>query len=285
MHATRHIGVFSYLVCALCACSSRPDAVQGEDAPSDGSGDGGPVAECTSGTLRSCNCGNVTQLCSAGRWAPCACDGGLPPASPRSCKAGYYTGDFSGEYWSGVFDIGFGSLVRVTINAKPVNGKPGLGMTLREGFTADDGGSGPPVYTVKDGCLIGTAEAVGTEHPIFGTITGQLDCETGAFEGTLKGYYYLFGVPQITYKFEGPVRAAYKAEQQRLADGTWDVKEHQNSANAPGGSGTWDVAWAGRVEDAPPLPPECEELLPAPERVLGSYPRSSTDAIERRPAR
>jgi hypothetical protein len=183
------------------------------------------------------------------------------------CKAGYYTGDFTGEYWSGAFDIGFGSLVRVTINAKPVNGKPGLGMTLRDGFTSSGGGESP-IYTVKDGCLIGTAEAAGTEHPIFGTITGELDCKTGAFVGTLRGYYYLFGVPQITYKFEGPVSATYKSEQQRLADGVWNVKEHQNTPNAPGGSGSWSVNWSGSVGEAPPLPPECEELLPAPERVL-----------------
>jgi hypothetical protein len=115
-----------------------------------------------------------------------------------------------------------------------------------DGFTSSGGGESP-IYTVKDGCLIGTAEAAGTEHPIFGTITGELDCKTGAFVGTLRGYYYLFGVPQITYKFEGPVSAIYKSEQQPLADDVWDVKEHRN---APGGSGSWSVNWTGGVAPA-----------------------------------
>jgi len=238
------------------ACTTRPDDPRETTGSAAGSIDAGSL-ECTAGAERACPCGG-SQSCVKGAWAPCNCPSAPPVATnPARCKAGYYTGGFSGEYWSGAFDLGFGSLVPVTINAKPVGDKPGLGMTLQEQANAD---VEFVTYVVRDGCLIGTAEASGTEHPIFGTITGELDCETGVFQGVLRGYYYLFGVPQITYEFEGPVSASYKPEQQRLADGKWEVKENQTGTNSPGGSGTWDVSWAGEVTDAPALPPECERL-------------------------
>jgi hypothetical protein len=116
-----------------------------------------------------------------------------------------------------------------------------------------------PELGVKNGCVKGVAVAYGTEHPFVGTLTGELDCDTGKFMGRLKGYYRLFDT-DIVYHFEGPTPAQYSPEKQALEMGTWKIVEHMMTMNPPGGSGTWNANWDAD-ENPNPIPDECKALF------------------------
>ena len=266
----------SALLCGafcLSACGEGGDT-GGTGMPTVADPNGDTGGECVEGSLQGCNCTSGlagTQTCTGNAWGQCVCnvvtsqsDGSVLPPLERLCKAGYYTGTFEGQYWSGVFDFGFGSLLPVPVVAQATGTNPGLGLTLEAKEMAI--GEEFSTYAVQDGCVIGNADAFGLSNPFVGVLTGELDCDTGRFEGSLKGYYNLL-TTGITYPFEGPVSAQYMNEE--LRDGMWDVKEHMMSDNAPGGSGSWSVKWVGGVEDAPPLPEECLQIIDGTPTEMG----------------
>jgi hypothetical protein len=150
---------------------------------------------------------------------------------------------------TGVFDLGFGSLFPLDVGALSGGDPPGLGLTLDE-----DG-------TIRDGCVLGTADAIGTKNPFVARLSGQLNCDTGAFTGELRGYYKLLQT-NVHYYFTGPASADYDASKAKPTfDGTWQVVEVQAAGEAmpPGGSGTWQASYAG--DTAPALPEACANAL------------------------
>jgi hypothetical protein len=232
------------------------------------SDDAGPQGECVQDAVQPCTCtsGQGSQRCGEDlRWGICECPDGIPvtppPAPPESCKAGYYTGEFRGMYWPGIFDLGFGGLIGVDIQALGTPDKPGLAFTLKQKLVAE-GGEFDPIYTVEDGCVVGTATAFGIDtHPFVALIKGELDCDTGVFTGTIDGYYDLFAAGELArFYFAGPVSAAY-ADPPQLTNGMWKVSEKQSTAaNPPGGSGGWFANWKSAEGPGATLP-ECEALM------------------------
>jgi hypothetical protein len=136
-----------------------------------------------------------------------------------------------------------------------------LALTLKQKLVSE-GGEFEPIYTVENGCVVGTATAVGgiDQHPFVALITGELDCETGIFTGSIDGYYDLFGGLGGQFFFSGPVSAAY-ADPPQLTNGMWKVSEKQSTApNPPGGSGGWFANWQSAEGPGATLP-ECEALM------------------------
>jgi hypothetical protein len=264
-----HLLSASSLAALGTGCASNDPVTSSPPLGSIDSGIGG-AGDCSEADTQPCSCSNYQSIrtCIDGAWSDCDCravvypDAGDTNPDDSPCKAGYYTGTFEGEYWSGIFDPGggVGSLVPLPIKATGANGIPGLALTLEE--TVEGENSEFPVYTVGDGCVVGVAEALGGlfgNHPFVGTIQGELDCYTGKFEGTLVGYYTIFGIPEIKYNFSGPVTNQYSpGDPPKLGMGAWNVREH-DAPNAPGGGGTWDVSWTS--DDGPALPPECQALI------------------------
>ncbi len=262
------------LALPLVGCAEEAPATSGAPLPPPDSvgGDGdGDVSSCTYGTdiSQDCSCGNGstgTQYCYEdakwGECGPCApqVDPSLPP-NKTPCKAGYYTGTFEGTYWPGVADFGAGSVLPVSIEAFGDSTRPGLALTIEEQVGDTEGEF--VEYKVGDGCIVGTARAVGGlfgDHPFVAVVQGTLDCSTRVFEGRLRGYYKLFG-SDWNWEFEGPLTSLYLTEDPpKLADGQWSVKELQSmAANAPGGEGTWEVGFAS--ETSGELADECATLL------------------------
>ncbi len=264
----------SLAICALVGTSC------GDSAPALGSGtnvrqDAGSRA-CREDDTQPCDCPDAEgeQVCSSGRWGACDCgdgeqvtgdgdgDGDGRSGGQLHCKAGYYVGTFKGGWKPGIGDIPpLGTLIKVTITASDQPDKPGLALTLEE---QSELGGEFPVYSVKNGCLVGTASSgEGQNHPFIGTITGSLSCETGKFEGHVDGYYKLFGEAlgdtSIWY-FAGSMDATFDLGATSLKDGTWDLREKQSTApDGPGGKAEWQATW--QSAEGPALPPECQELL------------------------
>jgi hypothetical protein len=245
---------------------------------------------CTTQTPPSCQCADAGgygfQVCdpTTGNWGACNCNSYTnadadtnPDNAP--CKAGYYTGTFDGDYWPGIFDLGFGSLAMVTIKAKGDANTPGLAMTLEKHVEGEGGEF--VTYTVSDGCMIGTAEAAGTDNPFVAVISGSLDCNTGTFTGTIRGYYDLFAISQLPFHFEGPISAHYMPTDPNptLGDGMWMVSETQAASekSPPGGSGTWSVTYTSDQEGM--LASQCAELLAADGGMAGDAGGTSDAGI------
>lgn len=245
---------------ALGACASSGDEppVSTVDAGSNMPGmDAGMARECAiydEGTTRACSCGasTGTQACLGGKYQACKCAvvpvdaGGV---TGNLCKAGFYSGQFTGKYKPGAFGFGlFESPLEVDIMGAGANGYPALSFTLE----ADQQGSGEfQTYTVKNGCMIGNANAYGTNNPFVGRISGELNCRTGIFDGTIVGRYDLLGL-NLKFDFAGTAnQGQFELPQARIKDGVWNVKEPAAllSDSQGGGGGTWSATWES---DNPP---------------------------------
>lgn len=213
--------------------------------------DGAAGGVCTTGTSQACECepdeqGTVrtgTQACYEGQWFDCHCNELIelgPPSLDGVCKAGRYEGDFSGIYTSGFTFIG----VPIPVFALDPTGAPGLAFTLNKKEQA--AGQEFNIYTISDGYVKGTADGL---FPFEGALTGELDCATKTFTGTLKGGYCVTlcaGVNEAA--FEGPVVGYYDSEGFQFTGGTWDLTETDGNSGAfgaYGGMGEWNAVWVG----------------------------------------
>jgi hypothetical protein len=246
---------------ALGACATAEDEppVTSPDAsvpvPTMDSG----VRQCAiidEGTTRACSCatgGSGTQACLGGTYQACRCSVPLPEAGTGSggtlCKAGFYSGEFTGKYKPGAFGGGLidNFFFEVDIAGVGTAGFPALSFTLEAEKT---GGGEFQSFRVKNGCMIGNAQAVGTNNPFVARIDGELDCRTGAFSGNITGRYDLIETG-LKFDFTGPLSSQFEAPQSRLKDGIWNVKEPPSLSGTPagGGGGTWSAIWES---DAPP---------------------------------
>ena len=228
------------------------------------------VAECTTvdeGSARACTCtGGAAgrQICFGGKYTGCECatipdGGGTPGGGGALCSAGYYTGDFDGKYKPGAFGFGiFMGFLEFEILGAAVGGVPALSFTLEKSSTGTGGEF--ETYTVKNGCMLGSAKAAGTDNPFVARLTGNLDCQTGIFDGTITGNYD-FIQSGVKFQFTGPLSAQYQNPQKRLKDGIWNVKEPPalDGTAAGGGGGMWDAIW--EAESAPPGADPCAALV------------------------
>jgi len=161
------------------------------------------------------------------------------------CKAGFYSGEFSGLYKPGVFGLGIiSSPIEFKVEGSGAGGYPALSFTLlanQTGGGTDEFGT----YTVKDGCMIGSAKVQNTNTPFIGRINGELDCKTGAFKGTITGQYDLEGLQLLKYDFSGTATSQFQLAQASLTDGLWNVAEPSALLGEPagGGGGTWSAIW------------------------------------------
>ena len=214
--------------------------------------DDGAVGECTGTTTKTCSCSSDgttrgTKKCQNGKFSACSnCvadvikDAGV--SNVDLCKAGYFTGEFSGSYKPGAFGFGFGmSMFEVPIMGVPFMDIPALSFNLEEQAT----GVGEfMTYTVGDGCMTGNAQAYGTDNPFVARISGSLDCSTGMFKGKLRGHYKLLNFDELPFEFEGPLNSMF-ALPSSLKDGVWSVMEPPAADGEPagGGMGTWSADW------------------------------------------
>jgi hypothetical protein len=243
---------------------------------------------CEEGATQECYCDTTPgeSECSGGSWGDCDCSGfqgdgdgdgdGDKPNGSMNCKPGYYTGNFKGDWKPGIGDLGPIQLIEVTITGSDKPEKPGLALTLEEG-AAPDPNDEFPTYEVKNGCLVGTASSgPGQNHPFIATITGSLSCETGEFEGHVDGYYQLFGEffgGLSTWTFAGSMTGKFDLGTTSIEEGTWDLREKQNTMPmGPGGKATWQAAW--QAAEGPALPEECRKLLE--EGAPGGTPDAGT---------
>ncbi|MEY4508478.1 MAG: hypothetical protein RLZZ450_600 [Pseudomonadota bacterium] len=202
------------------------------------------------GTTRACTCSNGgagRKTCEDGEYSSCqscvtvnADAGPKPKPTEPQCKAGYYSGAFTGKYKPGAFGFGIGeSLLEVDIAGEMSNGRPALAFNLMENAT--NAGGEFYTFTVGDGCMTGVAKAVGTTNPFVARINGDLDCNTGNFVGTLEGKYTLLDLQGLEFKFKGPLTAKFNVDTSSLEDGAWTVDEPPalTGDRAGGGEGTW----------------------------------------------
>jgi len=242
--------VLSLGTLGAAACGEEPKGAK-SGTEKEPSGEDNPVStkECsTEGQSRACSCANGEagrKTCKDGAYTECAnCvkteSNTKPTTSVPQCKAGYYTGAFTGKYKPGAFGFGIGmSLLEVDIMGEMSNGRPALAMTLEE----DASNEGGEFYTVTvgNGCMTGVAKAVGTNNPFVARLTGDLDCNTGNFVGTLEGKYTLLDLSGLEFKFKGPLTAKFDVPSSSLKDGAWSVQEPPALTGDPagGGEGTW----------------------------------------------
>lgn len=248
----------SFLLLVLASgCGAPPLPAPDSGAPPDAG-----TRECSvfeEGKSRACTCsgGAVgTQACLGGKYQPCKCSsstdngsggggGSATPGNQLMCKAGFYSGEFSGLYKPGVFGLGvIGSLAEFAVEGSSASGYPALSFTL----LASESGGGTDefgTYTVKDGCMIGSAKVRDTNSPFVGRINGELDCKTGAFKGTITGQYDLAGLQLLKYQFSGTATGQFQLAQASLTDGLWNVAEPNALLGEPagGGGGTWSAIW------------------------------------------
>jgi len=235
---------------AACADSDGGTVATLPDTGVADAGSDGSVPECTildEGAPRACSCAETPgrQVCFGGKYTACDCvptvDGGA--VSGNLCAAGYYTGEFTGKYRPGIFGLGiFGSFIEVDVVGAPAAGNPGLSFTLE---MSSSGGGEFPTYSVKNGCMVGSAMVDSTDSPFVAKLDGELDCASGKFEGTITGNYDLVG-SSAKFQFTGPISAQFENPQQRLEDGVWNVKEPLAADGTPagGGGGKWSAIWA-----------------------------------------
>jgi hypothetical protein len=146
-------------------------------------------------------------------------------AQVGSCKAGHYSGSFTGMYASGLTFVG------VPI---PVAGN--LSLTLAQSADGE-------FFEITGGHICGTADGL---FPFKADVSGTLDCKTGQLvNGTLTNGAYYLGLPGIPGgTFDGPFPATYDKISHSFT-GTWKVYEPK-SANPPpiyGGNGDWNASY------------------------------------------
>lgn len=241
------------LVLASSGCGAPQSPTIDSGAPPDA---GRECSVFEEGKSRECTCsgGAVgTQACLSGKYQPCKCSssssdsgsGTTTPGQKLMCKAGFYSGEFSGLYKPGVFGLGIiGSLVEFKVEGSGAGDYPALSFTLlanQSGGGTDEFGT----YSVKNGCMIGSAKVKDTNTPFIGRINGELDCKTGAFKGTITGQYDLEGLQLLKYDFSGTATSQFQFAQASLTDGLWNVVEPNALLGEPagGGGGTWSAIW------------------------------------------
>jgi len=256
----RGLSLCALLIATSPACGTSNKTVGSGKTKPIPQGDAGGV--CTAGSTCTClESGALGETtCSDEGVAACVCapifamDGGGGGGGGGGCKAGYYTGNFSGTY----HPAATGSFP-VPISAKELNGVPGLAMTL----TQDSGGE---FASVGNGCLIGNAEGFGTDNPFIAILTGSVDCSSGEFKGEIVGYYNLVNISVFKPTFHGPLTGKFDADA-KLNDGKWTVTEDEAGLGGFGGDGTWTVSWTS--ENGPnELPEACKKLLDGTSGVM-----------------
>jgi hypothetical protein len=238
-----------------------------------------PTNACTTideGTQRACPCTDGTQgsqACLGGSYQPCKCAAPVTTTVQQLCKAGFYSGEFTGKYKPGAFGFGIiGSFIEVDIMGSKSGNYPALSFTLE---AKQEGGGEFPTFAVKNGCMIGSANAYGTTNPFVGLISGELDCRTGKFSGTITGRYDLLNFG-LKFDFTGPVESQFEVPQFRLKDGTWNVKEPPALDGTPagGGGGAWSAIWESAM--APSGEDPCSSSALAPDGGTSTDAGSST---------
>lgn len=179
-------------------------------------------------------------------------DPDIPSSGQALCKAGFYSGEFTGKYKPGVFGLGvIEGPLEFDVQGASSNGYPALSFTLAR--YEEGGGIGDEfaTYGVQDGCMVGSASVNGTDSPFVGRFDGTLDCKTGAFSGTITGRYDLVGLGLLSYDFTGPATGRFQLPQAQITGGVWNVKEPDAllGGAAGGGGGDWSAIWKS---DAPP---------------------------------
>ena len=257
-------------------CGEKASVAKSGPEEGDDDGDEGAPAgkECSAeGSTRACSCTNGgagRKTCKNGAYGSCtSCvsasdDAGPRPASSEpQCKAGYYTGEFTGKYKPGAFGLGIGeSLLEVDIMGEMSNGRPALAMTLEE--NASNAGGEFYTFTVGNGCMTGVAKAVGTNNPFVARLTGDLDCNTGQFVGTLEGRYTLLDLMGLEFKFKGPLTAKFDVPSSSLKEGAWTVDEPPalTGDRAGGGEGSWGAKFTSDMAPDSGVDP-CAVLEPS----------------------
>jgi hypothetical protein len=166
------------------------------------------------------------------------------------CKAGYYTGQIEGSYRPGFASLGLTqSGFEVQFQGEALDGRPALSLTLQENSTGPVGEFSS--FTVNGGCIQGVARSGSTNNPFVAKLSGDLDCNTGAFVGVMEGEYTLVNVEGFDFHMKGPITAQFEPSPPKLSDGKWTLEEPPALDGKPagGGTGTWNATW---VADAPP---------------------------------
>lgn len=245
------------LFASACGDDSNGAVTSGSDMATPDDDDDSGAKECTAeGQSKTCTCnsgGTGTKVCKNGKYSSCLCSGtkndaGKNQPKPQQCKPGYYVGNFDGKYRPGIFGFGF---LESGFEVDIAGGKSffddslaPLSFELSEEYK--NPGSEFSTFTVGGGCMQGLATAVAiTQSPFVARLTGNLDCETGMFEGRLEGYYTLIGIPGADFSFSGPLTAQFNLANESLDDGAWSVEEPINASGKPagGGNGTWNAMW------------------------------------------
>lgn len=164
-----------------------------------------------------------------------------------TCEPGHYEGSFAGSYFSRInWPIPF------PVIGVDLPGFPGLQFDMAP--------AEPGEVTFKvDGKFDGLADGL---FPFRGDFVGELNCETGEFEGMMKNAEYSIGPDQliilenpIRFQFEGPVWATYDKLTHSFVGGIWDAVEPQFGGmpfqsyprdplrDGVGGSGVWSAGW------------------------------------------
>lgn len=284
-YARLFLGMSALLIAASAwtGCKEEAPILIGENmdgGPRDDDDEDVDDGECTEdnlGDTMDCNCGGKpgASKCLEDGWSKCEClpDREDPTPMGSRCKAGYYTGSFTGMWRPGAFDLGGGfTLINVQIDAKMTEKGPGLALTLEA--KEDLSGGEFPQLEVKNGCVVGTATAIGglDSHPFVATLTGELDCQTGDFSGTMDGVYSLFDSGELSqWYFTGdfgkdapkvPLTGHFYSETEKIDDGTWDLREKQTKPEelpGAGGEGVWEAKWES--DKGPPLPQACQDFI------------------------
>jgi len=260
--ATRGAVVTAWLV-VVTGCSTKPHPAPVDTGDVEEPEVDAGTPECADeGSTRVCTCASGAagrKTCSsAGKYGSCEnclekrTDAGRTTSAAEGvkCKAGYYVGEMNGNYMPDFAGLGITqSPFAVPFMAEERNGQPPLSLTLLENATGPAGEFFS--YTVNGGCMQGMAKSMGTDNPFVARLTGDLDCNTGAFVGVVEGHYTLLNLPGLEYQFKGPITAQFTGAEAKLADGMWSIAEPAALDGQPAGSGsgTWSASYVS--DDAP----------------------------------